>query len=198
VRYKQTISGSAWAIIQPFDNDDNLYLIFGDFAKIPSDGLPYSIFAYRITTLWRGLVSLRMGCADFASFSPPRSVAALAVGLCLSALNTRYRGVGHTVPFLIQVGCTPYPVAYPVSLIPEQWRLLYTLNPMAGVIEGFRWTLLGKEASAFGVMAVSAIVVLALLLTRTVFFRRMERTFADVIAEFDYFRHFGNISPCLG
>jgi lipopolysaccharide transport system permease protein len=125
-------------------------------------------------------------------------MAALAVGLCLSALNTRYKGVGHTVSFLIQVGCTPYPVAYPVSLIPEQWRCLYTLNPMAGVIEGFRWTLLGKEAPAFGVMAVSAIVVLALLLTGTVFFRRMERTFADVIAEFDYFRHFGNISPCLG
>jgi lipopolysaccharide transport system permease protein len=109
------------------------------------------------------------------------AAAALAVGLWLAALNVRYRDIGYTVPFLTQFGMFASPVVYPVSIIPEKWRLLYSLNPMAGVIEGFRWALLGKESPEFAVIAVSAVIVLALLLAGLVYFRQMERTFADVV-----------------
>jgi lipopolysaccharide transport system permease protein len=236
VRYKQTIIGSAWAIIQPLTTMIIFTLIFGHFAKIPSDGLPYSIFAYTALLPWNYFSQAVARCSDslisntnlvrkvyfprliilmaevtsplvdfFISFlallvmmawfgiAPGWDVlalplflllalaTALAMGLWLSALNARYRDVGHTVPFLIQIWMYASPVAYPVSLIPERWRLLYSLNPMVGVIEGFRWTLLGKEAPVFGVIAVSATVVLALLLGGIIFFKRMEHTFADVI-----------------
>ena len=236
VRYKQTIIGSAWAIIQPLTTMIIFTLIFGHFAKIPSDGLPYSIFAYTALLPWNYFSQAVARCSDslisntnlvrkvyfprliilvaevtsplvdfFISFlallvmmawfgiAPRWDVlalpfflllaltTALAMGLWLSALNARYRDVGHTVPFLIQIWMYASPVAYPVSLIPERWRLIYSLNPMVGVIEGFRWTLLGKEAPAFGVIAVSATVVLALLLGGIIFFKRMEHTFADVI-----------------
>ena len=236
VRYKQTIIGAAWAILQPLMTMMIFTVIFGNFAKIPSDGLPYSIFAYTALMPWnyfsqaisRGGISL-VGEANlivkvyfprliipiasvvapltdfFVSFLvlivmmgwfgivPGWNVLYLpiflllavmtgfAVVLWLSPLNVRYRDVGHTVPFLIQFWLYASPVAYPVSLVPEKWRLLYSLNPMAGVIEGFRWTLLGKEAPAFGVIAVSAVMVVVLLLGGIVFFKRMERTFADVI-----------------
>ena len=106
---------------------------------------------------------------------------ALAVGLWLSALNVRYRDIGHTIPFLIQIWMFASPVAYPVSLVPEKWRLLYSLNPMAGVIEGFRWALLGNQSPDFGVIAVSTVAVLLLMLPGIVYFRYTERTFADVI-----------------
>ena len=106
---------------------------------------------------------------------------ALAVGLWLSALNVRYRDIGHTIPFLIQIWMFASPVAYAVSLVPEKWRLLYSLNPMAGVIEGFRWALLGKQSPDFALIAVSAAMVFALLLPGIVYFRYTERTFADVV-----------------
>jgi lipopolysaccharide transport system permease protein len=236
VRYKQTIIGSAWAIIQPLMAMLIFTVIFGRFAKIPSDGLPYSIFAYTALLPWSYFSQAVTGSAAsligntnlvrkvyfprliiplaevaaplidfFISFlallvmmawfgiAPRWSVlalplflllammTALAVGLWLSALNARYRDVGHAVPFLIQIWLYASPVVYPVSLIPEQWRLLYSLNPMVGVIEGFRWTLLGREVPAFGVIAVGAAVVVALLLGGIIFFKRMEHTFADVI-----------------
>ena len=236
VRYKQTIIGSAWAIIQPLMAMLIFTVIFGNFAKIPSDGLPYSIFAYTALLPWtyfsqavagsgaslignsnlvrkvyfpRLIIPMAEVAAPlidfFVSFlallvmmawfgiAPRWSVLALpfflllalmtafAVGLWLSALNARYRDVGHAVPFLIQIWLYASPVVYPVSLIPEQWRLLYSLNPMVGVIEGFRWTLLGKEVPAFGVIAAGAAVVVALLLGGIIFFKRMELTFADVI-----------------
>ena len=211
-------------------------VIFGNFAKIPSDGLPYSIFAYTALLPWnlfagalqrsstsvvgsshliskvyfpRLIVPLSAnfsGIVDFAigfliflgmmfwfGIAPTWRVltlplfllltlmTALAVGLWLSALDAMYRDVGYTVPFLTQIWLYASPVAYPVSLIPEKWRLLYSLNPMAGVIEGFRWALLGKQSPAFGVIAISAVMVVALLVGGIVFFKRMERTFADVV-----------------
>ena len=106
---------------------------------------------------------------------------ALAVGLWLSALNVRYRDVGHTIPFLVQLWMFASPVAYPVSLVPERWRVLYSLNPMAGVIEGFRWALLGKESPDFEVIVISSMMVTTLLISGVVFFKHTERTFADVI-----------------
>jgi lipopolysaccharide transport system permease protein len=108
-------------------------------------------------------------------------ITALAVGLWLSALDVRYRDVGHAIPFLIQIWMFLSPVAYPLSVVPEKWRLLYSLNPMVGVIEGFRWALLGRESPDFKVIAVSTAVVVALLLSGLVYFKRIERTFADVV-----------------
>ncbi len=106
---------------------------------------------------------------------------AAALSPHLSALNVKYRDIGYIIPFIIQFWMYASPVIYPVSLVPEQWRLLYSLNPMVGVIEGFRWAMLGKEGVDFGVMAVSAVVVVALLFAGIVYFKNMERTFADII-----------------
>jgi lipopolysaccharide transport system permease protein len=108
-------------------------------------------------------------------------ITAFSVGLFLSILQVKYRGVGHTIPFLVQLWMYASPVAYPVSLVPENWRLLYSLNPLVGVIEGFRWALLGHESPDFGVIAASTVMVVALLLGGTVYFKQMERTFADVV-----------------
>ncbi len=106
---------------------------------------------------------------------------ALAVGLWLSALNVEYRDVRYTIPFLTQFWLFATPIAYPSSLVPERWRALYGLNPMAGVVEGFRWALLGQEFSNGPLLLVSVVVVIALLISGLLYFRRMERTFADVI-----------------
>jgi len=236
VRYRQTVIGIGWVILQPLMTMVIFTAVFGNFAKIPSDGLPYPIFIFSALLPWnlfanslnRGSTSV-VGNAQLISkiyfprlllplsgiLSPVVDFAvafviligmmiwygtlptwgilalplfmllailtALAVGLWLSALNVRYRDVGHTIPFLVQLWMFASPVAYPVSLIPEKWRLLYSLNPMAGVIEGFRWALLGGESPDFGVIAVSAVMVFALLIPGIVYFRYTERTFADVI-----------------
>jgi homopolymeric O-antigen transport system permease protein len=236
VRYKQTAIGATWAILQPLMTMIIFTAIFGYFAKIPSDGLPYPIFAYTALLPWiyfatalsrssgsvvseahliskvyfprvilplAGTVSgiidfvvafvLLLGMMIWYGIMPTWGLVALplflllalatalAVGLWCSALNVRYRDVGHTVPFLTQCWMYASPVAYPVSLVPENWRFLYSLNPMAGVIEGFRWALLGKQGPDFGVMAVSAVVVTVLLIGGLVFFKHMERTFVDVV-----------------
>ena len=105
----------------------------------------------------------------------------LTACLFLSPLNVRFRDVEHAIPFLVQVWMYASPVVYSVRIVPEKWRALYSLNPMVGVIEGFRWALLGKGSPDFVVMGVSAVVIMILLVGGLVFFRRMERTFADVI-----------------
>lgn len=236
VRYKQTMIGGAWTVLQPLLTMILFTILFGNFAKIPSDGLPYPIFTYTALLPWsyfsqaiarsgaslvgnshliskvyfpRLIVPLSAALAPLADFAiafvvllsmmvwfglaPTWSalalpvflllalITALAVGLWLSALNVRYRDVGHTIPFLTQFWMFASPVVYSVSLVPEKWRLLYSLNPMVGVIEGFRWALLGKESPDFGVMAVSSVVVLAVLLSGMVYFKKVERTFADVV-----------------
>ena len=236
VKYKQTIIGAGWAILQPLMTMIVFTLVFKKIADISSEGIPYPIFAYTALLPWNlfagalnrstvslvaqvGLISkvyfprLIMplsatisGIIDFAIafvilvgmmfwygivptaavlslplFITIALVAALSVGLWLAALNVRYRDVGHTVPFLIQIWMFASPVAYPVGLIPEKWRLLYSLNPLAGVIEGFRWALLGKESPDFRVIAVSTMVVVALLFGGLIYFKRTERTFADLI-----------------
>ncbi len=128
---------------------------------------------YRVAPSWGVLAA-----PVFALFAV---LTALAVGLWLSALNVQYRDVRYTIPFLTQFWLFATPVAYPASLVPESYRPLYGLNPMAGVVEGFRWALLGTEAPNWGMMAVSAGVVLALLAGGLFYFRRMEKTFADVV-----------------
>jgi len=236
VRYKQTALGVAWAILQPLMTMVIFSVIFGTFARIPSDGLPYPIFAYTALLPWtyfsqamglcsRSIVSNSglitkvyfprliiplsstmipavdmcfsfvplLGLMIWFGITPTRGVlalplflllalmTALSVGLWLSPANVKYRDVAYTIPFFTQFWMYASPVVYPVSLVPERWRWLYSLNPMVGVIEGFRWALLGKASPDFRVMAVSAVVILALLLGGIVYFKRMERTFADVV-----------------
>jgi len=106
---------------------------------------------------------------------------ALAVSLWLSALNVMYRDVKYTIPFLTQFWLFITPIAYPSSLVPEKWRLLYGLNPMSGVVEGFRWALLGKSDQDWSLVIVSVVVVSILLLTGLIYFRHMEKTFADIV-----------------
>jgi lipopolysaccharide transport system permease protein len=107
--------------------------------------------------------------------------AALAVGIWLSAFNVKYRDVGHAIPFVVQLWMFASPVAYSTSLVPKQWRFLYGLNPMTGVIEGFRWALLGRQQPDFAAISVSAVVVVVLLFGGIVYFKRMEDTFADIV-----------------
>jgi lipopolysaccharide transport system permease protein len=236
VRYKQTAIGIAWVILQPVLTMVVFSLVFGRFAKIPSDGLPYPVFMYAGLLPWnlfasslsRGSESVVTNSTliskiyfprlilpiagivspviDFAvafivliammiwyGIAPSSSVVtmplfvllavftALAVSLCLCALNVRYRDVGYAIPFLIQLWMFASPVAYPASLIPERWRIIYGLNPMCGVIEGFRWGLLGKAAPDFQLIAISGVVVAVLMCGSLLFFRKTERTFADII-----------------
>jgi lipopolysaccharide transport system permease protein len=236
VRYKQAAIGVGWVILQPVVTMLIFTVIFGYLARMPSDGLPYSVFTYTAILPWtyfaqalnRGGNSL-VGDAQLISkiyfprlivpmsavITPAIDLAvsffvllgmlawygiaptwgllalplflllafilALAMALWLAPLNVRYRDVGHTLPFLVQVWMYASPVVYPVTLIPEKWRLLYSLNPMVGVIEGFRWALLGKASPDFIVMGISAACVLMLLCSGVVYFKYMERTFADVV-----------------
>jgi homopolymeric O-antigen transport system permease protein len=236
VRYRQTVLGALWAVIQPLVMMVVFTVVFGNFAKVPSDGLPYPIFAYVALVPWnffagalsrcissvvgnnniiakvyfpRFIVPLSAICSGFLDFVISLVIllammvwfgfvpnwgilllplfmvlallTALGIGLSLAALNVRYRDIGHGVPFMIQLWMYASPVAYPVSLVPESWRWLYNLNPMAGVIEGFRWALLGKHSPDFGALATSTAVVLALLVAGMVYFKQTERTMVDVI-----------------
>jgi len=236
VRYKQTVIGIGWAVIQPFFTMIVFSIFFGYLAKIPSDGIPYPVFAYcgllpwqlfshALTESGNSLVANQHlitkvyfprlvipisavlgGLVDFGISSvvllammfyygivPTAAVltlplflilavaSALAVGLWLSALNVQYRDVRFLITFLTQFWLFATPVAYPSSLVPEGWRTLYGINPMAGVVEGFRWALLGKTGGLGPLVIVSVFVVSALLVGGLVYFRRMEKTFADVV-----------------
>ena len=235
VRYKQTLLGAGWAILQPVLTMLVFSIIFGELARLPSDGIPYPIFTYTALLPWQlfafalanssnslvgsqnlvskvyfprlvipvaavlpalvdfaislvvlvGMMIYYRVPVTFAILSLPFFLAlamltALAVGIWLSALNVEYRDVRYVVPFLTLFWQYATPVAYSSSLIPSQWRLLYGLNPMAGVVEGFRWALLGR-GDAGGLLWVSAAIVLILLISGLVYFRRMEASFADVI-----------------
>jgi lipopolysaccharide transport system permease protein len=236
VRYKQTVLGAAWAIIQPFFMMVVFSLFFGRLAHVPSDGIPYPIFVYCALLPWQlfahalsessnSLVanerlltkvyfprllipvsSVLGGLVDFViafvilflmmawyGIGPTWAIAALpgfillamasalGVGLWLSALNVRYRDVRYTIGFLIQFWLLATPVAYSSSLIPARWRALYGLNPMAGVVEGFRWALLGKSEGPGALLTVSVVVVILILIGGFYYFRRMEAEFADVV-----------------
>ncbi|MEX0878323.1 MAG: ABC transporter permease [Thermoanaerobaculia bacterium] len=236
VRYKQTALGAAWAIIQPFFSMVVFSLFFGKLAKMPSDGIPYPIFAYAALVPWtffaNGLsqsanslvdsanlirkvyfprltipiANVLSGLVDFALafvvlvgmmlwygifptgrivwlplFLLLALVTALAVGLWLSVLNVEYRDVRYTIPFLTQFWMFATPIVYPSSLLPEPWRTLYGINPMVGVVEGFRWALLDARTAPGPMIAVSAVAALVLLVGGAYYFRRMEKTFADVV-----------------
>jgi lipopolysaccharide transport system permease protein len=261
VRYKQTVLGAAWAIIQPFMTMVVFSLFFGRLARIPSDGIPYPIFSYAALVPWtffsnaltqssQSLVNssklitkvyfprliipistvmaavvdfclafiVLLGMMIYYGINPlmqPASTAlflrpvganllpilhvpvfniiwlplflllafitALGVGLWLAAMNVQFRDVRYIVPFLTQIWMFATPIAYPSSLLPEPWRTVYGINPMAGVVEGFRWALLGTDNAPGPIIIVSTFVAIALLLSGMFYFRRMEKLFADVV-----------------
>src|SRR3989454_5991058 len=236
VRYKQTVIGVAWAVLQPLLNMVVFSLFFGKLAKIPSAGLPCPVFYYCALLPWTyfatalasatttvvdqqhivtkvyfprvvlplaavvsGLLDLGIGFAVFLAMmlyyriAPAPAIlvlpafvllavlTALGVGLWLSALNAIYRDVRYVLPFLVQFWIFASPVAYPTSLVPERWRWLYGLNPMAGVIEGFRWSLTGQGQPPNLLLAASAAAVVLLVAGGGVYFQKMEATFADVV-----------------
>ena len=237
VRYKQTILGAFWAILQPFLTMLVFSLIFGRLAMVPSDNLPYPLFAFAALLPWQlfahalnessnslvvnqrlitkvyfprlliPVAAVLSGLVDFViafllliammlyygigfrvvALTVPLFVllalaTALAVGLWMSALNVKYRDVRYTIPFVTQLWLFATPIAYSSSLIPEGFRALYGLNPMVGVVEDFRWALLGSQAWGTRTMViVSALTVAVLLVGGLVYFQRVEKTFADVV-----------------
>ena len=236
VRYKQTVLGAAWAIIQPFLTMVVFTLFFGKLAKVPSEGVPYPVFsyagllpwtffaqamnqssdslvgnAYLITKVYfpRLAVPLSATLAPFVDFCIAFMVligmmfyyqifptgtlvwlpaflllafaTSLGAGLWLSALNVQYRDVRYTVPFLTQIWLFATPVIYPSSAVHGPWRIILGLNPMTGVVEGFRWALLGIGAAPGGMIYTSMGVTLLLIITGAIYFKRMEKTFADIV-----------------
>jgi lipopolysaccharide transport system permease protein len=236
VRYKQTILGVLWVVLQPLLSSVIFTVIFGNLIRVPSDGNPYAIFAlvgllpwnFFSSALTRGggsvvvnanliskvyfprviipLSSLLSSLVDFfivtattgivllvygitwtpALFLLPlftglAFLVALGASLWLSALNVMYRDVGFLLPFIAQIWFYLTPVVYPASIVPEQWQWLMGLNPMAGVIDGFRWALLGAVEPNWGLLLVSAGIAIVILISGAMVFRQMERRFADII-----------------
>lgn len=236
IRYKQTVIGAAWAILQPLLTMLIFTLFFGRLAKIPSDGLPYPLFYYCALLPWlyfstslqnatnviveqqrvitkvyfpRLVLPLSAVTSPLLDFGFGFSIlipmmihyrvhptltllalplflalavlTALGAGLFLSAMNAIYRDVRYVVPFLVQFWMFASPVAYPSSLVPVRWRWLYGLNPMAGIIEGFRWSLTGSGEPPSVMLAASSVGVLFLVVGGTIYFQKMEGIIADVV-----------------
>jgi lipopolysaccharide transport system permease protein len=235
VRYKQTVLGALWAVLQPVLTMVVFSAIFGGLAKLPSDGVPYPVFTFTALLPWQlfafaltnasnslvgnqnlvskvyfprlivPVASTLPGLVDFLlsfvvllgmlffykihlsarilvlpAFLALALASAMGIGLWLSALNVQYRDVRYVVPFLTTVWQYATPIGYAASLVPARWRSIYALNPMTGVVEGFRWSLLGT-GSLDSSLVVSSAIVLVLLFTGAMYFKRMEATFADVI-----------------
>lgn len=235
VRYKQAVLGAAWAIIQPLLTMVIFTIFFGKLAKVPSDGVPYPIFAYAALLPWMffanavtssgnslvgnanlitkvyfprlivpaaavgaGLVDFVLAFTVFVglffyygvgltwrlAFFPllvvVTALLALGVGLWTSAMNVKYRDVRYALPFAIQLWMFASPIIYPSSLIPERWRWVLAINPMTGIIESYRASLLGRP-TPWGALAYSVTVTILVLLGASYYFRRMERQFADIV-----------------
>ena len=188
VRYKQTLLGFAWAIIQPLFMMIVFTLFFGNLAKIPSEGIPYPLFNYAALLAFIILIVMMfyygyvptVNIFWLPAFILLAVITALGVGLWLSAINVKYRDVRYVIPFLTQLWLFASPVVYSSSLLPERFQAIYGINPMAGVIEGFRWALLGTNPPG-SLIAVSALIALVILVSGAYYFRRNEKTFADVI-----------------
>ena len=236
VRYKQTVLGAAWAIIQPFFTMVVFSLFFGRLAGVPSDDIPYPIFAYAALVPWtffaNGLnqcttslvtnaqlvrkvffprlllpvSSVLAGVIDFVlAFAvllvmmawygtvPTAAVlwlpvllvlafvSAMGFGVWFAAFNAQFRDARYAVPFLVQAWLFCTPIAYPSSMLDEPWRSVYAINPMVGVVEGFRWALLGTDTAPGPMIAISAVVAVLVLVTGVVYFRYVERFMADVV-----------------
>ncbi|KCZ94545.1 ABC transporter [Hyphomonas johnsonii MHS-2] len=235
-RYKQTVLGIAWAVIQPVLTMIVFIFIFGRIARIPTGGVPYSLMAFAAIVPWTyfsqavsrsGLgmvkeanliskvyfpriilplattitplidfvlaflfltgmlvwyqVAPNLAVVFLPLFIVMAIVAAFGFSLWLAALNVRYRDVQYLIPFFVQIGMFASPVAYMTSLVPEQWRLFYELNPMVAVIEGFRWCLLGTPAPSFEMVGMGLLTIAIVLPSGFFYFKATERTFADII-----------------
>ncbi len=235
IRYKQTVLGFAWAVLQPVMTMVVFSVFFGRLAKIPSEGIPYPIFSFAGLLPWQffanainvstnslvtnanlvtkvyfprlfvPISSVISGLVDFGiaflvlvammifyHFTPTIGIlllpvflllafiTAMGVSLWMSALNVKYRDIRYLVPFLSQFWFYATPVTYPSNLLSEPWRTLYGLNPMVGVVEGFRWALLGTNPPQ-SMIFVSAVISITMLVTGLFYFNRTEKTFADVI-----------------
>ena len=236
VHYKQTVLGATWAILQPFLTMVIFSVFLGRLARVPSDGIPYPVFAFTALVPWTffssGLIQASTGMVTNANlikkvYFPRMAIpiarvmaglvdfvlafivllgliayygivptvnvvwlplfvllavaTALGVSLWLSAMHVQFRDVGYTIPFLTQFWMFATPIAYPSSLLQEPWQTLFGLNPMVGVVEGFRWALLGTGGGPRPMILVSAVVTLVVLVGGAFYFRRMERIFADVV-----------------
>lgn len=236
VRYKQTVIGAGWAIIQPLFTMIVFSIFFGRLAGMPSDGMPYPVFSLAALVPWTffanalsqssnslvananlitkvyfprlimPLASVLSGLFDlaislvvllllmvwfgvvpslnllaFPLFIVLAVMTAAGAGLWMAAINVEYRDVRYVLPFLVQFWMFATPVAYPASLVPTQWQILYAINPMVGVIEGVRWSLLGSGSVPVSSLLTSAAMAAALLVSGACYFRRMEKDFADRI-----------------
>ncbi len=236
VRYRQTVMGALWAIIQPLFTMVIFSLVFCRLANITSDGIPYPIFSFAgfvpckffanalaqasnslvvnanmvkkiyFPRLALPIATVLSGVVDFVLafvvllvimffygliptvniiwlplFALLALVTSIGVSLWLAAMNVQFRDVRYTIPFLTQAWLFVTPIAYPSSLLPEPWRTVYGLNPMAGVVEGFRWALLGTDTAPGTMIIVSALVAVTLFVSGAFYFRRMEQSFADVL-----------------
>lgn len=236
VRYKQTLLGASWAVLQPFFAMLVFTLFFGNLAKIPSDGIPYPIFSYSALLPWtffagalgqagNSLVNSRSlitkvyfprmtipvsaalsGMVDFAIaflvllgmmayygvpltwnlllwplISLPLVMLALGIGIILSALNVKYRDIKYVIPFAVQIWLFVTPVIYPASMIPERYRVLMALNPLCGIIEAFRSTLLPGRSVDWNLLWVCLPMTVAILAVAVLYFRKAEAAFADII-----------------
>ena len=237
VRYRQTLIGVAWVIVQPLMTMTVFTIFFGRVVRIPSDGVPYSVFVLAGLVPWLFFASGLSSSANSLVLNShliskvyfPRLLLPLArilggfpdlgisllllatvvwyhglpirpalllwlpvflllacvtsfgVSLWLSALNVRYRDVQHIIPFLIQIWMFSTPIAYPSSLLSDRARTIYGLNPMVGVVDGFRWTLLGTGEPPWPSVAASAAAAVVILILGAFFFRRAERSFADLV-----------------
>jgi lipopolysaccharide transport system permease protein len=236
VRYKQTVLGGLWAIIQPFFSMVVFSLFFGKLARMPSDGVPYPIFSFTAMVAWtyfsnalsgsgnslvassnliskiyfpRVIIPLAPALAGLLDFSIAfvillcmmlyfhivptvmillvpvlvllMTLTASGVGMFLAALNAKYRDIKYAIPFLIQIWMFLCPVVYPSSMVPEKYRIIYSLNPMAGIIEGFRSILLGNIPFPTYPLLLSLVVSSMLFSGGLLYFKRMERYFADIV-----------------
>ena len=236
LRYKQTILGAAWAILQPLLAMAVFTVVFGRLARLPSDGLPYPVFALAALVPWTyfanaltqagnslvdqhqlltkvyfprlllPLAAVIAGLVDFAvsfllllcvlawygiapsirvlavpGFALLATACAFAPGIWLAALNVRYRDVRHVIPFLVQIWLFATPVAYSSSLVPARWKTCYGLNPIVGLVDGFRWMIAPSAQPPRLELLVAVAVVMIVLTGGLYFFRRVERSFADVV-----------------
>lgn len=236
LRYKQTGLGVTWVILQPLIAAAIFTIMFGRFAKLPSDGHPYIVFVFSGVLIWNYFAQVlqragnslitdarlitkvyfpRLAIPLASTFSalidlivalgvlavimaiygimPTWRIAALplfvllaavtatGVSLWLSALNVKYRDFVHAMPFMLQVWMFASPVAYATTIVPEKWRLLYSLNPAVAFIEGMRWSILGTSSIRPEMVALTAVVSLSVFVMGAFFFRRVERGFADTV-----------------
>jgi lipopolysaccharide transport system permease protein len=236
IRYKQTVLGALWAIIQPFFTMVVFTIFFGNFAKVPSEGVPYPVFSYSALVPWTyfsgalaasgnslignsnlltkvyfprfaipasaalsgildffiasillfGImiyfhIPLSMNLLFWPVFVIPLILLALGLGMIFSSLNVKYRDIKYTIPFMISLWLFITPIIYPISILPDKYKLLVALNPMTGIIEAFRSTVIPNKQVDFWLLLYSVIASVVIFLFGLMYFRKTEKEFADLV-----------------